>query len=296
MGAMASQITIIIIVYSTVYSGPDQRKHQIHRWPVNSPHKWPVTWKMFPFDDVIITTITSRHNIDYIYICINHTFSKYSRFLEAMLCNASVHHKRTIAWRWGRAVQVWILSNPFDSFVPYMQCIGLQSMADTWKWPRGFIVNSRWNILINITHMKLHSMCMSFITGLSCIYHVYGMWIPSICHDINFISQFIERLDSIWQLWCRSSARGSDNVIPCSHYNDVTMSKIASQITSLTIIYSTVYSDPDQTKHQSPASLAFVREIHRGPVNSPHKWPITRKMFPFDDVIMVSTVTGIRMS
>ena len=49
---------------------------------------------------------------------------------------------------------------------------------------------------------------------------------------------------------------------------------------------STVYSDADQRKHQSSASLAFVRGIHRGPVNSPHKWPVTRKMFPFDDVIM----------
>ena len=57
------------------------------------------------------------------------------------------------------------------------------------------------------------------------------------------------------------------------------------QITSLTIAYSTVYSDADQRKHQSSASLAFVRWIHRGPVNSPHKWPVTRKMFPFDDVI-----------
>ena len=60
---------------------------------------------------------------------------------------------------------------------------------------------------------------------------------------------------------------------------------IASQITSLTIVYSTVYSDADQRKHQSSASLAFVRGIHRGPVNSRHKWPVTRKMFPFDDVI-----------
>ena len=42
----------------------------------------------------------------------------------------------------------------------------------------------------------------------------------------------------------------------------------------------------NQRKHQSFASLAFVREIHRWPVNSPHKWPVTRKMFPFDDVIM----------
>ena len=39
-------------------------------------------------------------------------------------------------------------------------------------------------------------------------------------------------------------------------------------------------------KHQSSASLAFVRGIHRGPVNSPHKWPVTRKMFPYDDVII----------
>ena len=64
------------------------------------------------------------------------------------------------------------------------------------------------------------------------------------------------------------------------------MSEIASQITSLTIVYSIVYSDADQRKHQSSASLAFVRGIHPGPVNSPHKWPVTRKMFPFDDVIM----------
>ena len=65
------------------------------------------------------------------------------------------------------------------------------------------------------------------------------------------------------------------------------MSLMASQITSLTIVYSTVYSGADQRKLQSPASLAFVRWIHRGPVNSPHKSPVTRKMFPFDDVIML---------
>ena len=70
------------------------------------------------------------------------------------------------------------------------------------------------------------------------------------------------------------------------HYTDVIMGTIASQITSLTIVYSTVYSNADQRKHQSSASLAFVRGIHRRPVNSPHKWPVTREMFPFDDVIM----------
>ena len=64
------------------------------------------------------------------------------------------------------------------------------------------------------------------------------------------------------------------------------MVAIESQITSPTTAYSTVYWDVDQRKHQSSASLASVRGIHRGPVNSPHKWPVTRKMFPFDDVIM----------
>ena len=63
---------------------------------------------------------------------------------------------------------------------------------------------------------------------------------------------------------------------------DVMMGAMASQITSLSIVYLAVYS----RKHQSSASLAFVRGIHRWPVNSPHKWPVTRKMFPFNDVIM----------
>ena len=49
------------------------------------------------------------------------------------------------------------------------------------------------------------------------------------------------------------------------HYYDVIMGAVATQITSLTIVYSTVYSDADQRTHQSPASLAFVRGIHRGP-------------------------------
>ena len=70
------------------------------------------------------------------------------------------------------------------------------------------------------------------------------------------------------------------------HYDDVIMGAIASQIITLTIVYSTVYSGANQRKHQRSASLAFVRGIHRWPVNSPHKWPVTRKMFSFDDVIL----------
>ena len=74
-GTMASQVTSLTIVHSTVYSGADQRKYKISaslafvRWPVNSPHRGPVTWKMFPFDDVIMTQnfgglIQYHHDVD----------------------------------------------------------------------------------------------------------------------------------------------------------------------------------------------------------------------------------------
>ena len=70
------------------------------------------------------------------------------------------------------------------------------------------------------------------------------------------------------------------------YHSDVVMGTMASQVTSLTIVCSTVYSGADQRKHQSSTSLAFMRGIHRWPVNSPHKGPVPRKMFPFDDVVM----------
>ena len=74
-------------------------------------------------------------------------------------------------------------------------------------------------------------------------------------------------------------ARGIHRRLVLLHYDDVIMTTMASQITSLTIVYSTVYSGTDQRKHQSSASLAFVQGIHRGPVNSPHKWPVRGKCF-----------------
>ena len=90
-------------------------------------------------------------------------------------------------------------------------------------------------------------------------------------------------------------AKATSSILTCvywkekwgHHYGDVIVTAMASQITSLTIVYATVYSGEDQRKHQSSASLAFVRGINRWPVNSPHKGPVTRKMFPFDDVIRI---------
>ena len=77
-----------------------------------------------------------------------------------------------------------------------------------------------------------------------------------------------------------------------NNYNDVIMSAMASQITGVSNVYSTACSGTDQRKHQSSASLDFVRGIHRWPVNSLHKGPVKRKcfhlmkIFPCHDVIM----------
>ena len=70
------------------------------------------------------------------------------------------------------------------------------------------------------------------------------------------------------------------------------MSVIASQIIGVWILYSTVCAGANQRKHQSSASLAFVRGINRWPMKSPHKGPVTRKLFPFDDVIMNHTISN----
>ena len=73
------------------------------------------------------------------------------------------------------------------------------------------------------------------------------------------------------------------------------MSAKASQITSLTIVYSSIYSGVDKRKHQSSASLYFMRGIHLWPVNSPHKGQVTRKVFSFDDVVMIETARSCWM-
>ena len=90
---------------------------------------------------------------------------------------------------------------------------------------------------------------------------------------------YINRSGFTWCIYQHSS--GLLAIGPsATHYNDVITDSMASQITSLSIVYSAVYSDADPRKHQSSASLAFVRGIHQ--------------MFPFDDVIMQSQSEGCR--
>ena len=81
-------------------------------------------------------------------------------------------------------------------------------------------------------------------------------FLTSLYHDfknnkLNFMWLLIVR----WRLIALEGSRGINTV--STHYNDVIMGMMASQITSLTIVYSTVYSDTDQRKHQSSASLAI---------------------------------------
>ena len=92
----------------------------------------------------------------------------------------------------------------------------------------------------------------------------------------------------VWFALCRITTKRHRCAwfIQHTHSNDVIMSAMASQITGFSIVCSTVCSCADQRKYQSSVSLAFVRGIHRWSVDSPHKWPVTRKMFSFDDVIM----------
>ena len=125
--------------------------------------------------------------------------------------------------------------------------------------------NSKKNMIVSLHFMTLWTFLVMFLKNL------HAKDIPYVA----FILGVIRRVGSLLR------------VPRIMHYSDVIMSSMVSQITSLTIVCSTVYSGADQTKHQSSTSLAFVRGTHRWPLNSPHKGPVTRKMFSFDDVIMV---------
>ena len=87
-----------------------------------------------------------------------------------------------------------------------------------------------------------------------------------------------------WLCRCRVSSRSGSS----EQYSFNKMTTMASQIIGVSIVYSTACSGADQGKQHRSASLACVREIDRWPVNFPYKGPVTRKMFPFDDVIMLT--------
>ena len=189
--------------------GADQRKHQspaslafvwgIHRRPVNSPHKGPVTRKMFPFDDVVM-------------------------YLGILLANSGQVMANGIIklWHW------------------------FSNLLGTEPLPGPILTYQQ---LVPWEHISVR--CESQYTHLNSRKYI---WKCRLHNDY--------------------------------HYSEVIMNAMAYQITGVSIVCSTVCWGADQRKHQSSASPAFLRGIHRSPVDSPHKGPVKRKMFSFDDAFM----------
>ena len=134
--------------------------------------------------------------------------------------------------------------------------------SNVWKYRRDFIAAAKRDVTWEPWCLKSLAHVLFIQKFVHALWNVGTIYYPFVKGILRWRSDFRHTLQ--WR------HNGRDSV----------------SITSLTIVYSIVYPDADQRKHQSSASLAFVRGIHRGPVNSPHKWPVTRKMFPFDDVIM----------
>ena len=120
----------------------------------------------------------------------------------------------------------------------------------------------------------------------------HDSWETPIAHPLGRGTGVVREFKMRPKFYILSSCAVCNIVQHCTtiHYNDVKMSEMASQITSLTIVYPSVYLGADQRKHQSSPWLAFVRGIHKWPVNSLHKGPVPWKMLPFDDIIMISRV------
>ena len=86
---------------------------------------------------------------------------------------------------------------------------------------------------------------------------------PNLFYRIFPGTKYLKKcIQEIWREWTFSLQ------IQLNHYSDVIISAMASEITSITIVYSILYSGADQRKHRSAASLASVKGIHRSPVNS----------------------------
>ena len=131
-----------------------------------------------------------------------------------------------------------------------------------------------------------------------CYIFTVNIWITGKQNDKQLDEPVMIMIYDTSELWIVTIDQGNINIenhftcqVPekhtiLEHYSNAVMTVMASQITSLTIVYACIYWGTGQRKHQSSASQAFVRGIHRWQMNSPQKEPVTRKMFSFDDVIM----------
>ena len=253
MGAVASQITSLTIVYSTVYSDADQRKHQssasltfvwgIHRGPAKSPDKWPVTRKMFPFNDVIVCEMNTLINTVWAILntIINEFFAlKCVSFSESVAQTVSIFMPH---------LPIYIIHK--DKYRTNTHMSGI-IFANT------LITCCMLSFENDIACFHCIHICLGKYHFDSCVMHFAPCWVVFIVRKCFTV---IITMTSYWARWRLKSP--------------------ASPLFTQTFI-----QGADQRKHQSSASLAFVRGIHRWSVNSPHKRPVTRKMFSFHDVIM----------
>ena len=176
MGVMASQITAVSIVYATVCSGTDQRKHQrsgplafvrgIHRWPVNSLHKGSVTWKMFPFAVVMtwycpILELLSHEAFAYPVIVLGMpkvgswdtaVFQELSSVLKIGVLKQ--YQTSSIIKKWGSFLKTFWKWGPLWKIGVRMQIFCVDANPDTWclkSWPRGWF-----NIKMLYQYRKSH--------------------------------------------------------------------------------------------------------------------------------------------
>ena len=124
------------------------------------------------------------------------------------------------------------------------------------------------------------------------VWHLISTGTPvSVTHTVQGIWRTFLRRLIMSMVWTSTGtprvlmALGPLRLDVSTHHSDVIMNSMASHITGVSIICSTVCSAA-QRIHRSIGSLAFVRGIHRWPVDSSRKGPVTQKIFPIDDVTM----------
>ena len=139
-----------------------------------------------------------------------------------------------------------IFSISMKMFIYYFSKGGFHPTHHVFKWT-------------NVSHSS------KLATSFNCTFaQMYSFWpLPG----PRYFSHMVRCLLVCWFQWLQLSCV----CLSC----DTIMSTMASQITSLTIFYSIVYSGADQRKLQSSALLAFVQGIHRWLLNSPHKGPVS---------------------
>ena len=179
------------------------------------------------------------------------------------------------------------ISGIFIDYISYdslafklMGPILLTCFTEIMAWISNYI--HHFSVQCNYSAMSQHPMrfqhfpCLAWIC--KCIpYITLDVLICPCSNNSSFVLVKSATGNLLWNVDCRS------------HYNDVIMGAIASQINSLTLVYLILYSDADQRKKSKLRVTGLC--AGNSPVNSPHKWPVTRKMFPFDDVIMAFWVS-----